>query len=262
MNFSALAKKLCATLAIAGLFVFDTAPVTAAPINLVKNGGFELSTGTGQIGYNTTVQDWYSPGGYAGYNFLFEQGTADTTGAHSWFDGPGSMPMALWGANNGGANALAASKNGGSFVANDGAYGVVPIAQMITGLIVGQTYRLTFEWAAAQQYGFSGETSEAWFVQFGDQKAQTEIYKNANHSSSEWMDAAFTFTASATSELLSFLALGTPEGFPPMSLLDGVSLVAFNSPLAIGEVPEPASWLLVMAGLGGLFMVARRRRAA
>ncbi|UAJ11857.1 PEPxxWA-CTERM sorting domain-containing protein [Polymorphobacter megasporae] len=65
------------------------------------------------------------------------------------------------------------------------------------------------------------------------------------------MHESFTFTATGTTEVLSFLALGTPEGKPPFSLLDGVS----------GTVPEPATWAMMIGGLGlvGGAMRAGRR---
>jgi hypothetical protein len=49
-----------------------------------------------------------------------------------------------------------------------------------------------------------------------------------------------TFTPTSTSETLSFLAIGTPGGVPPLALLDGVSL---------SDIPEPASWALLVSGL-------------
>jgi hypothetical protein len=50
--------------------------------------------------------------------------------------------------------------------------------------------------------------------------------------------------------VLTFLAVGTPGGAPPISFLDGVSLTA---------VPEPASWALMLAGFGLVGLAARRR---
>jgi hypothetical protein len=52
--------------------------------------------------------------------------------------------------------------------------------------------------------------------------------------------------------VLSFLASGTPNGAPPISFLDGVSLEA---------VPESASLALISVGLLGFGAISRRRRA-
>ncbi|MDR3533638.1 MAG: PEP-CTERM sorting domain-containing protein, partial [Rhodopila sp.] len=53
------------------------------------------------------------------------------------------------------------------------------------------------------------------------------------------------------SELLSFLATGTPSGQPPFALLANVSVT---------NVPEPAAWTVMVSGLVGLIGIARRRR--
>ncbi len=232
----------------------------AGPVNLVQNGGFELTTsGTGQVDYNTSIANWTSPGGY---NFVFGAGTADTTGAWTWFNTQNDIPLTLWSDKNGGANPLASSANGGNFIAADGAYAVVPIQQAIS-LVVGQTYMLSFEWAAAQQWGFSGETTEKWTVSIDGNTFETAAYANANHSSSGWMTEAFSFTAKASDGLLSFLAAGTPAGHPPFSLLDGVSLFAIDTPdknTPAANVAEPASLLTMLSGLGLLAVALRRRR--
>jgi hypothetical protein len=58
------------------------------------------------------------------------------------------------------------------------------------------------------------------------------------------------FTATATSQALSFLAAGGSNGAPPMALLDGIS---------IDPVPEPASIAIFGLGLLGLAGLRRRR---
>lgn len=248
---SSLTQKFSATLVMATLFALTSTAAVATPTNLVKNGDFELTTGYGEINLFATVTDWSS----TGYNFIFAAGTADTTGAPGFY-GNGA-PLKLWGANNGGANALATSNNGGNFIASDGAfpgYGVPMIQQMITGLTVGASYEVNFEWAAAQQAGFYGDTTDYWRVNLGSNAANaqaTGIYSNTSRSSSNWMRETMRFTATNTSEVLSFLAVGTPNGLPPFSLIDGVSMT---------EVPEPSAWLMLLTGLGLIASLARRRR--
>nr|WP_294503616.1 DUF642 domain-containing protein [uncultured Rhodopila sp.] len=223
-----------------------------AQTNLVTNGDFELSThGSGQIGYNTTVTGWATNG----YNFLFASGTADHAGTTGQYGN-----LQLWGPGNGSANGLpASSPSGGNFIAADGAYDQGAITQSISGLTVGQTYALTFEWAGAQQSGFTGPTTEQWEVKLGGDTRYTPVLDDVSHGFTGWITQTFTFTATAATELLSFLAIGTPSGVPPFSLLDGVSLHAT-------AIPEPSSSLILAAGCAAMAgmrrLRSRSRRAA
>jgi hypothetical protein len=229
--------KILAVLSAVAALTSMTAQATTT--NLVTNGGFEtLTNGLGQIGYNTVATGWTT----TGYNFVFGGNTADTTGA------VGSYGVTkLWG-NNG----LTYSPLGGNFLAADGAYQVQAISQSITGLIVGQQYDLSFYWAGAQQSGYSGVTTENWKVSLGDQSYTTATVTDASHGFTGWVQETYSFTATATTEALSFLAAGTPNGEPPFSLLDGVSLTAHAA-----NVPEPSSWALIVTGLAMLCAAVR-----
>lgn len=234
------------TLALAGLVGFGSAQ--ASTNNLVVNGDFEQTTnGLGQFNYRTQATGWTSNG----YNFLFNSATMDTTGTQGSYGA-----VELWGPNNGSNNGLTGSPTGGNFVAADGAFEVSPITQTITGLVVGQSYQLDFDWAAAQQYNFSGPTTSQWTASLGSQSFSTAVYNLPNHGFSGWMHQTYTYTATSTSAVLSFLATGTPSGLPPFALLDGVSLTA------VSAVPEPSVSVMMLAGFAALGAVARRRRAS
>jgi PEP-CTERM motif len=126
--------------------------------------------------------------------------------------------------------------------------------QTINGLTAGRTYTVGFYWAAAQQAGFFGPTTEQFVVSLGNQAQSTAVWSNPEAGFSGWFREDFSFTAQSGSEVLSFLAVGTPTGQPPFLLLDGVSLQA--------AVPEPATWAMLIVGFGLVGTMARRRKAA
>jgi len=134
------------------------------------------------------------------------------------------------------------SPDGGNYVAVDGddRYST-PLTQMLTGLVPGTVYDISFYQAAAQQQGFNGTTTEQWQVELGGESQYTTIMDDANHGAVGWMTQSLTYTATASSELLSFIALGTPNGEPPFVLLDGVSVTA--------DAPEPGTSALIGLGL-------------
>jgi hypothetical protein len=220
-----------------------------AKADLLTNGSFETTTnGNGQLGFNTNATGWATNG----YNFIFAPGTADTSGATG-----SSGLLKLWGPGDGAANGLpASSPDGGNFVAADGAFKVGAITQTVSGLTAGQQYSVGFYYAGAQQATFNGDTTEQWIVNLGTNAATTQstpILDDVTHGFTGWNHEVFTFTADGSSDVLSFLAAGTPNGEPPFSLLDGVTMTA---------VPEPASMLLMGSGLAALGLVRRRRRTA
>jgi len=228
-----------------------------ARADLITNGGFEtLTNGIGQLGTNTEATGWSVPGGSTNsYAFVFDPSTATSTGA------PGQYgAVSLIGPGNGTSNGLGASPAGGNFLGSDGDFQQNPgtISQSISGLTVGQTYALSFYWAAAQQFGFSGATTSGWQVTLGSSAAQsTGLIDPGSKSFSGWMATTMDFTATSTTETLSFLAQATGgAALPPFSLLDGVTLNA---------VPEPSSALIVGVGLlafGAFGAVKNRRRAS
>ena len=237
----------------------DPAAATYDPMHqFVTNGGFEQTTnGYGQVGANTNLVGWTSSGvNGSNQNYSF---VMNASNAQSGVSGP-SGSLALYGPNNGTANGLAASPTGGNFYAADGAYQVGQISQQINDLIVGQSYSLSFNYAGAQQTGFSGATTEAYnFGLASEFNTQTTVLNNVSHGFTGWQTVTYNFVASQTSDTLYFLAQGTPNGQPPFSLLDSVSLTGGYG--TVSAAPEPATWAMMMLGFGAIGFSLRRRRS-
>ncbi|CDG84684.1 PEPxxWA-CTERM sorting domain-containing protein [Janthinobacterium agaricidamnosum] len=241
---------------LAAVAALNSSLAQAAGTNLIKNGDFEQTTNGSakQLGADgdtrsdrTQLVDWST----SGYNFVFAPNTADTTGSNG---------LTLWGPNSydgrGPQNGLGNSPTGGNFVAADWDYFAAPISQSVSGLVSGQQYTLSFSYAAAQQSGFSGDNAiNYWEVVLGQSAAQQTVsLSNTSQGFTGWKQASMTFTATDSTELLSFMAKGGPNGAPPFMLLDSVSLVS--------AVPEPSTWGMMLVGVGMLGFMVRRRRAA
>lgn len=221
----------------------------ARAVPVIVNGDFEQTTLTSpkSAQMNTTnVTGWST----TGYNFLFFPGTATTTGAATVQYGQ----LYLGGSTTAGASNYfpASSPKGGNFLAADGDFGVAPITQTVTGLTAGLKYSLSFYWAAAQQKGFTGTTTEQWKVTFGSEMYATPVVTIPTQGFSGWFAQTFTYTATSASQVLSFLAVGTPANAPPFLLLDGVSIAV--------AVAEPASWMTLVIAMMSIIGVAHLKR--
>lgn len=227
-------KKFIPIAASVAALAFSAAPTFAAT-NLVTNGSFEVnSINLGEKDYFAGKVDGWSGG--AALTFIDAPGTADDG---SYLSVYGPFP--------------ATSPDGGFFVEADGDPNYSDaIYQTISGLTVGQTYVLDFYQAAGQQVGFTGPTTERWQVTFGNEVQLSDMYSLPEGGVGPWQSQRMTFTAQSASQVLSFLAVGTPNGAPPISFLDGVSLSA--------AVPEPATWAMMIIGFGMVGGSIRRRK--
>ena len=253
----ATAEKILEYQGIAAtLLSLCVATASAAPVNLVQNSGFELTTVTQSTelpadssvtGTNLTSWNTYTPSGFS-YSHLYFPGEATTVGSICC---GGASVATLWGTN-------VDSPTGDKFVALDTADGAT-IAQQISGLTVGQQYNLSFDYAGGQYYPLEGATIQAWEVHFGAAQQTTTPLSNASHGFTGWFTSQLSFVASATSELLSFMPIGaTTDALPPVTLLDNVALTA-NDPLP-NDVPEPASLALFALGLVAVAVTRRPSR--
>ncbi len=227
------------------------APAKAGPV--IVNGGFEtlLPSVAGSTEFGSRYAGQVVPGWTTGgYNYVFMPGTADTSGAVNEY----GQHLKLWGPGTGSKNGLpGSSPAGGNFLGADGPYFPGPIQQAVSGLDVGSVATISFYWAGAQQYGYDGPTTEAWQVSLGNEMHMTPVLQNVDHGFTGWQQQSLSFVVTSATEVLSFLAIGTPAGVPPFALLDGVT---------ISEVVEPASLTLLGVGFVLAGLVSRRRRAA
>jgi hypothetical protein len=261
------------------------APVSAA--NLVVNGNFTDSSlgmtpqGTAsQLFLGNEVTGWTTGTSASQVTYWIANANDPITngiayhGYNHCFYGPGNC--------NGGGRPSGNLQNGwaappvgpGTYLALDAdpTY-TAPVYQTLNDLTPGQTYTLSFDWASAEQAFRAGGNPQAnltaslnvqvgqapdagapGYVLADDVLNQTVTNNYCTGFSSTpacpntksfapWATKTFQFTADQSSEVLQFLATGGTSGAPPMALLTGVKVEAPG-------VPEPASWVLMICGLG------------
>lgn len=241
----------------------------SAEANLVANGSFETVSATTTAQFNAAgVANWSNPAG-SGETLVFPSVGLQPLYSYSYPIYQPSTPYPS-------APSLyptygllgpfpASSPDGGNYVLSDGNFLNQSITQSVTGLTPGNFYQLTFYQALAQldeNLTTQGPVTGYWQVSFGSSMQNSQL-QNANGITllapdgsisqsatiSPWTLQTMTFQATAATELLSFLSVGT--GLPPMVGLDGVSLSA---------VPVPGAGWLLGSGLMGLIAAGSRAK--
>ncbi len=232
-------KSIAASAAV--MLMAVTGSATAA--EFVVNGGFESvinPSASGKDHFLNHVAGWTGGG-----NLTF----VSTPGAIGLVDPVYSFPV---------AGPISASPNGGNLVFADGDTGFsLAFSQTISNLLVGSVYTLTFYQASGQERFSTGgalPTQSRWQVEFGADTVLSTVMNTAPQAITPWQLQTFTFTATSSTQVLRFLAVGGPAGAPPVSFIDGISLD--------GKVPEPATLGLLGAGLMALGIARRRNRKA
>jgi hypothetical protein len=243
---------------------------SAHAANLVQNGSFTSNTlpvnpnvySGAEIDplwhYDGAVTGWSSPSaGYPQVYIIYVFGNANANTADADTRYTASEPQHM------NPKFTGDSPDGGAFMLLDADPNFTgPLQQTINGLTPGKKYALSFYWAAGELSNRKGYISSQLTGSFGGDPFATPEFDNSHPyydnplsldgDFSGWSKQTFTFTAHSASQLLSFLAVGSPAAnLPPVALLDGVSLTS---------VPEPATWAMMTLGVAGLGAAMRRRR--
>jgi hypothetical protein len=242
------------------ILVTVSSPAKASP-NLVVNGSFD-DTGTVQGGFYSDSPASNLPGWTINSNSsqidcvvpgnAFGGGAQQICGPYTGHSQT-SPKFTLW-------TAPGPSPAGGNYFLMDGDTNFESaLTQQLNNLVIGGQYRLSFYQASGQEDCLvddgsncdpagGGNLTQRWQVKFGSATQNSTLMTTAPHGSVGWNSQVLTFTATAATQTLSFLAVGTPNGAPPLVFLDGVTLTA---------VPEPATSALL--GLGLLILPFSRK---
>jgi PEP-CTERM motif len=142
--------------------------------------------------------------------------------------------------------AVGAAYDGKNFIELD-TTGNTTIGQSFSGLTAGGVYQLAF--AYSPRIGQPSTTNGIEVLWNGVQLGSTMT--GTASGAHNWQVYQFNVVATGASDLLSFRSVGTSDSLG--GSLDAVSLVS--------SVPEPGSFALLLAGLGTVGMLSRRRRA-
>jgi len=202
---------------------------TAASAAIVTNGGFE----DGLAGWNVVNLSGTTPG--VGVQTVTTNGAVDSTGYGD----------------------IVPSYDGGSsavFFVDDNA--IQSIWQKVS-LVSGTEYTLSFalfgtQSGATNDFGFAfTESVVSDFLTFFPIRS-IDLLTDDDVSVGGWQTYNYTFTANRTDDY--FLNFAFVSGPTPAKdvLLDGVSITS-------APVPEPATWAMMIAGLGMVGFAMRRR---
>jgi len=262
-----MGKLRTLALGAVALAALGAAPAFAVT-NLITNGDFTTSV-VGQFNNAGSATGWTvtatgvggtgpaNPAGSIGYGFIFDNSTA--------FGATGGSPGQYGNVSLYGTAAANGTPQPTRFFGVDSTFHPSILSQTIAGgLTPGATYDLTFEWAAAQQTGFTGVTTDAMRVSLGGGAPVTlGPVTNPSGGFTGWMNASVQLVAGTGTDI-TFFDIGTcvtnpnacapnASGGPPFSLLDSVSL----------SVPEPSTWAMMLLGFVGLgYAGFRSRRTA
>jgi hypothetical protein len=209
----------------------------------------------------------------SGYNFLVQGGTDFRISMEGGYSDPWGGQKLAGGATQSVYSATGSASNPGWFIAADAEYYAGSISQTLSNLIVGDRYTLSFYQSAGQiANGYSSAINAQWNVSFGgttlvadkmtmpyasapvgSQTATSTYGSSTNLVNGVWQQETMTFTATAQTEVLKFLASGGPVGMPPFALLSNVSVTANTQ-----RIPEPFTIIGTIIGGTAAFRLKKK----
>lgn len=213
------------------LLVFALATAVSAssaqamlPANLLTNGSFEIPAQA-------------VPG-----NYFFESGSTDITG---WTVVGGQTQLSHH----------STCTDGNQCIDLTGVYGYDKgLRSDAVATVIGVTYLLTFDLGNVDQAGF-GSSTVSVSINNGAATLLTNVI-NSDPSGFEWESKSFSWVADATSAQITIL--GAASG----SLSNDAGILLDNVAFTATPVPEPATYAMLLAGLGLVGFAVRRRAAS
>ena len=194
----------------------------AASAQVITNGGFDANSGY----ITTNVSGW-----------TVQFGNVDLVYAGA----PGSSVL---------LESLMTGATGNALDLN----GLVPaMISQVLQTTAGQTYNISFSYAANPGVDPGDNPLSTFTMMLSPVSGGSGVLSsNLTGSGSSWATYSGSFTAAGLTTL-SFLSTDYSGSLPYGAMLDNVSVTA---------VPEPAEYAMLIAGLGVIGAVARRRKAA
>lgn len=286
MSNQLTAKTSPIYLGFSAMVLVSSVTLPAQAFNLVQNGGFTpsnvlpfRSSGINNPSSGVNIPGWTvtdNPNKVSGYvnNLMYVVSDGNTFSAEGGvgMNAKGDNQRKSWTLFGTPGQTVNSVDGSGWYIASDGdpKYSG-SISQTVSGLTVGSEYKVSFSQAAGQfdcNFGsksdrssiclesgiYFGATTDLWRVTFGNSTQDSTLMNLASQAPvTPWQQQTLTFTADSPTQVLSFLAVGTPAAMPPTALLSGVS---------VEPVPEPLTILGSVAALGFGAYAERKRKTS
>ncbi|WP_426169137.1 DUF642 domain-containing protein [Sandarakinorhabdus sp. DWP1-3-1] len=136
------------------------------------------------------------------------------------------------------------------------------ISQTLTGLTTGFSYTITFDISSNPG---AGAAPRSLLLSVGALTPTTFTFLDPTRTRADmnWSTQSYTFIATGNTALLTFA--GVPLAASARASLKSAGIALDNVAIAqtfATQVPEPESWMMMIAGFGMIGFAARRRKTA